>query len=342
MKKTVFATVLGTALLLASCVMEDSGAKFDPLPSGVYVAGVTGKSGTWDVCYWNGDSRIGLEGKIESIDSPYFRGTSAMAISTWGNDVLVTSNECYWRVTPEQQERYDYSERTGHSVINGGHVYWQDISASPRVLRRDKDRRGECPIWISAMAVYQDTIYTAGVFRYAGYEYDAFWNERYDGYGSYGRTFTDDFSFHPRAMTVGEGNTVYIAGDNNENSQNDRKGDVLKITESNRTFIELEGFADFTEYAAKIKRIMVSDGDVYVFTETKYNYGETYCYWINGKQRTINLQKYDEVADAVVSSGVIYMAGSFWNGKKDQACYWIDGQRHDLDGAVATAIYVEE
>jgi hypothetical protein len=154
MKKIVFATVLGTALLLASCVMNSG----DSVPR-IYIAGdVDDEEGIPQACYWVDGRRIMLENSnstaqyIEVVDG---RVVVSGFLNVNPSAIWEGGNPCYWM----DGKRYeDYWERK-EEIIRNGKEY--TVSGSSIFIDGEKviiDNFSVYAIYVSA----DGTVYAAG------------------------------------------------------------------------------------------------------------------------------------------------------------------------------------
>jgi hypothetical protein len=333
MKKIVFAIVLGTALLLASCVMEDSGAKFDPLPSGVYVAGVTENTDKQSSmlgkpCYWNGAERIDLEGY-----DTYAISASGGRVLVQGNSEMSFSSDGYW-VDGEWHPSPFSDVSLAKAKFSGGKICL--VPEGRSIVYIDGEAK-DFPTAVADIVVSGGRVYTACFRTY-------FIDDTANDYGVFLRS-----GEYIKAMTVAEDGTVYIAAIDGTGT-----ADAWWYgANGQKHFLEGSDFGHYySTYFNTIVKITVSGGKVYVFDCRKVNlnsnnpykfYVPDNCYWVDGEKIKVNLPESGFiVCDYALANGKLYMAGGYKDGDKYQACYWVDGQRHDLDGAVATAIYVEE
>jgi len=350
MKKLFFVVFFSFTALLISCKHDGSNevnnelnnAGFHPLPVGVYIAGITfNQDGESQACYWNGNDRILLNGGEKKM---------ADTISVSDGRILVTGGDCYW-IDGEQHELTNYTN--SKAVISGGKVYKMYNAANIWIDEVEITYPASSPLFNTNfkahdIAVFNNVIYLAGIYnpppnplQTVGYLF----SDQEQGWTWHNIiSNTDVFSFFPEAITISNDGTVYIVG-------TDSKDLYFSLNHSKAWyytkgwFYELEGFDENN----RIKKITISDGKLHVFDFLKKPE-----YWVDGKKYTVItseysdiVSEYSEVNDIAISEGTVYTAGNYAyllpNGKpKMVACYWVDGERYDLDGFMATAIYVEE
>jgi len=342
MKKWIFAVIFSVAALLVSCKADDNNGDEDsiiltPPPPGVYIAGsAVNQDGVSQACYWIGNDRVFLDGNILGF------------ISVSDGTVLVIgashNGKTYYWIDGVRYELTNYPNRK--VIISGGKVYKFDGISSRSLwvdgveMRRYSDSNN---FEAYDIAVFNGVIYIAGAFKpspgtgyVAGYLiYDRSWGEFW-----LWENITDnsEFTFVPRAITVGKDGAVYIAGTDPEISFRHSKG--WYYTGGN--FYELEGF----DGNNRINKIVVDNGKLYVFDGPSN--GKPYEYWVDGKKvAAVGTENYT-VYDAAVSDGTVYMTGFHSVLLSDDtitsaAFYWVDGERFNLGiSAEALAIYVEE
>ena len=306
--------VIFLAMVLTSCP-TDGGTYISPLPSGVYIAG-TCNDGEQLPCYWTGGRRVVLN------------GYQADSITVSDNKVLVTG----FFLTPYEETSGLYDiEDAGGNKYNLVRCYWlngsrNELRWGETVMLVDGKAHiaGNDNFWALDAVVHDGKVYAVGIAAYTVcYFID---NERYDivRYET-----SDEFYYYPDRITVTADGAVFVAGHSvaRDNYERDK---CWYYTGGKFTEIRDSALAD----PFPIRRIIVSDGTVYVFD---YNN----VYWVDGEKVTPNLPEGSYVFDYAVTKDNFWMVGSYQNGNQG-ACYWVDGERYDLDGSMATAIFVAE
>jgi len=342
MKKVVF-LVISLAILFTSCdTLSDSGSDdvpvYSPLPEGVYIAGFyrvtnnnSSSSSTETSCYWVGDRRIdlniGIPGSISVSDG------RVLVLSP----TLFEGKSYYW-VDGTRYEHRNFPNRK--VVINKGKIYQLEnrdvwIDGIKETIREGVDAYD--------MAVSGGYIYLSGIWKIGysyydvGYIYKHYSSSRWSSHDICRNT--EEFTFIPIAITATDEGKVYVAG--YDSYYNHTK--AWYYTDGD--FFELEGFGKTDQ----ITRITAYGGSFFVY-KNNIDYPtipiKDVSYWVDGKKVTIDFPANFNVTDFVVMGGKTYIVGYYitmtGNVYQTQACYWVDGVRYDLDGSMATAVFVEE
>jgi hypothetical protein len=313
MKKILFA-VISIAVLFASCGSggDDGVPVFSPLPDGVYIAGGNYNPGTEVACYWTDSRRIDLHGFYPWL-YPSTIGVSDGNVFVTGYDA--DGQRCYW----VDGTRYELDK--GQEIcISNGNIFFvnkSDYSVakfSPSVITVSGGKVYAAGDYID----YPDSYYLC--YFVDGIRHDIVPNDMH-------------LIYTISAITVSEGGKVYIAGISYKKIEN-------SIMEDGKFWYYADG--EFFEYPiseqVSIRQITLSGSKVYIFASSNYEN----CYWIDGEKVAVDLPAGSRVSGYAIARGKLWMAGRYWNGSQGQACYWVDGERYDLDGSIATSIFVEE
>jgi hypothetical protein len=252
MKNMIWVAALILAVLFASCENINDGfdsnpdnGTIKPLPDGVYIAGYYYKGSKQQACYWTDNKRINLDGC----------DTASILISD--GHVLVTGRNnkgesCYW----VDGIRYDSDFR--QVVINGGKIYKLTKQGKVFIDGIEWSMTVNYNYNFNTIVAAEGNVYAAGIIYqdYAVYFKNSGYNLICNN--------TSEFSFIPVAITVTENGTVYIAGYDDSSSK--------YWYYANGNFIEIE---ELTGYKS-IKKLMVSDGDIYVFQDMNIDWD----YWV--------------------------------------------------------------
>jgi hypothetical protein len=302
-----FAAMFLAAVFSITFTACDDGSDSGDDTSGVYVAGICYSgdiTGTFTAtaCYWKDGVRTDLPhpGNIGVCSGIIVSGGSVYVSGYYGDITADTGTGCYWKDGVRTDLPAPSNASKGSAItISGGSVYVAGV-------------------------YYTDT----------GVSQACYWR---DGVRTDLTAPSNDSE--ATGITI-SGGSVYISGiyrTDTGGMQACYWRDGVRIDLNPPPTYEY-AVSELITTSSATSGIAVSGGSVYVSgMHQNFSFGAgsstsitTACYWRDGVRTDLPAPSNAEGLDIAVSSGSVYVAGSYGTGNNRTACYWRDGVRTDL------------